>query len=104
MGNVSFDVMNARVTFKNVPIHSLSKFEFEDVGAACEEFKKIPGVDECIIIQTASRIEIFTVSNTETSDTPDARRSKSTRLNSSHITISYAVFCLKKKKKTKHTT
>src|SRR5471032_3544892 len=27
---------------------------------------------------------------------------KSTRLNSSHITISYAVFCLKKKKK-KHT-
>src|SRR5437667_3273074 len=29
-----------------------------------------------------------------------ARDRKSTRLNSSHITISYAVFCLKKKKKT----
>ena len=28
-------------------------------------------------------------------------RSESTRLNSSHITISYAVFCLKKKKNTK---
>src|SRR5437773_6556904 len=28
---------------------------------------------------------------------------KSTRLNSSHITISYAVFCLKKKKKKKKT-
>src|SRR2546427_8907975 len=28
---------------------------------------------------------------------------KSTRLNSSHSQISYAVFCLKKKKKTKHT-
>src|SRR5690606_28653882 len=27
---------------------------------------------------------------------------KSTRLNSSHVKISYAVFCLKKKKKTKH--
>src|SRR5690625_6131109 len=27
---------------------------------------------------------------------------KSTRLNSSHVAISYAVFCLKKKKKTKH--
>src|SRR5437773_796097 len=27
---------------------------------------------------------------------------KSTRLNSSHITISYAVFCLKKKKKDHH--
>src|SRR5437667_3957324 len=29
---------------------------------------------------------------------------KSTRLNSSHITISYAVFCLKKKKKKEHNT
>src|SRR3989442_2109981 len=29
---------------------------------------------------------------------------KSTRLNSSHVRISYAVFCLKKKKKAKHHT
>src|SRR5256885_13294620 len=29
---------------------------------------------------------------------------KSTRLNSSHLVISYAVFCLKKKKKTIHAT
>src|SRR2546426_3206251 len=29
----------------------------------------------------------------------DARDRKSTRLNSSHLVISYAVFCLKKKKK-----
>src|SRR5256885_6723749 len=28
---------------------------------------------------------------------------KSTRLNSSHLVISYAVFCLKKKKKTRYT-
>src|SRR5690242_21599987 len=31
------------------------------------------------------------------------RDRKSTRLNSSHMSISYAVFCLKKKKKTKKT-
>src|SRR5690349_22453639 len=31
------------------------------------------------------------------------RDRKSTRLNSSHVEISYAVFCLKKKKKTKKT-
>src|SRR5437868_13492814 len=31
---------------------------------------------------------------------PPGPRSKSTRLNSSHVSISYAVFCLKKKKKT----
>src|SRR5437868_12552200 len=36
--------------------------------------------------------------------TPDRDR-KSTRLNSSHVSISYAVFCLKKKKKkTNHDT
>jgi len=68
--------MNARVTFKNIPIHTLSKFTFKDVQAACEDFKKIPGVDECIIIQTASRVEIFTVSNTESEDSPDARRTE----------------------------
>src|SRR5207248_10460657 len=33
----------------------------------------------------------------------DPQDRKSTRLNSSHRTISYAVFCLKKKKKKKHT-
>ena len=66
--------MNARVTFKNVPLHTLSKFTFKDVNAACLEFKKIPGVDECVIIQTASRVEIFTVGNVETADSPDARR------------------------------
>src|SRR2546426_3669165 len=33
------------------------------------------------------------------SDLPDR---KSTRLNSSHLVISYAVFCLKKKKKTRN--
>src|SRR3712207_8760112 len=37
-------------------------------------------------------------------DEPAARGDrKSTRLNSSHANISYAVFCLKKKKKTSHT-
>src|SRR5437667_11658920 len=35
---------------------------------------------------------------------PAMRDRKSTRLNSSHITISYAVFCLKKKKKKKKKT
>src|SRR5579872_7536895 len=34
---------------------------------------------------------------------PSTRDRKSTRLNSSHVRISYAVFCLKKKKK-KHTS
>src|SRR3712207_8560200 len=35
---------------------------------------------------------------------PDGQDRKSTRLNSSHANISYAVFCLKKKKKNKTLT
>src|SRR6266511_5631770 len=34
--------------------------------------------------------------------TPPWRDRKSTRLNSSHVKISYAVFCLKKKKRSTH--
>src|SRR2546426_2700232 len=34
-------------------------------------------------------------------DRPSPRDRKSTRLNSSHLVISYAVFCLKKKKNSK---
>ncbi|MCV0372390.1 MAG: glutamyl-tRNA reductase [Nitrosarchaeum sp.] len=74
MSEIKFDVLNARVTFKNIPLHALARFAFKDVKAACDSFKKIEGVDECIIIQTASRVEIFTVSNVETDDSPDARR------------------------------
>ena len=74
MAEVKFDVLNARVTFKNVPLHSLARFAFKDVNVATDAFKKIPGVDECIIIQTSSRVEIFTVSNLESDDSTDARR------------------------------
>src|SRR5437773_9780834 len=38
-------------------------------------------------------------SSSSPASTARSRDRKSTRLNSSHITISYAVFCLKKKKK-----
>ncbi|MFB5612714.1 MAG: glutamyl-tRNA reductase [Nitrosarchaeum sp.] len=76
MSEINFDIINARVTFKNVPLHTLSRFRFTDLKTACETFKKIPGVAECIIIQTASRVEIFTISNLETGDTPDGRRAE----------------------------
>ena len=74
MSEINFDIINARVTFQNIPLYALSRFRFEDLNKAYETFKKIPGVAECIIIQTASRIEIFSVSNLETGDTPDGRR------------------------------
>src|SRR5256885_9508051 len=48
---------------------------------------------------SADRARIsFVGSDQGTANEADARDRKSTRLNSSHLVISYAVFCLKKKK------
>src|SRR5438874_6232017 len=44
------------------------------------------------LVQSPHLLEVFF--------TADSQDRKSTRLNSSHVEISYAVFCLKKKKKT----
>lgn len=74
MSKDSFKVINIRVTFKNIPIHKIASFSFKDVAAACETFKKIPGISECVIVQTASRVEIFTVNSYEGDEVPDARR------------------------------
>src|SRR6266850_7917523 len=45
-----------------------------------------------------------TIRRPNTSSCRSWTRSEETRLNSSHLVISYAVFCLKKKKKIKHYT
>ena len=70
----NFKIINARFTHKNIPIHKLERFSFKDIPAAADEFKKIPDVSECVIIQTASRVEIFLIINLDAGDTPDARR------------------------------
>src|SRR5258708_22091137 len=49
----------------------------------------------------ASRLEAHLVQTRRSSNWPQWLDRKSTRLNSSHQIISYAVFCLKKKKKKK---
>src|SRR5258707_5229514 len=53
----------------------------------------IPGWENSLIVPTLKRGSLYRI--------PLERREdrKSTRLNSSHANISYAVFCLKKKKK-----
>src|SRR5947208_9892155 len=64
--------INVRITGKDLDkAHAVAE-------AIRGEVKQIPGVVDCRILQ---------------------RDRKSTRLNSSHQIISYAVFCLKKKKK-----
>src|SRR5262245_64175443 len=57
-------------------------------------------------LDRAQLLHVIDVDEHRRGDDPAADR-KSTRLNSSHLGISYAVFCLKKKKKNKlklHTT
>ena len=75
MGDSKFEIINARVTFKNIPIHKISKFSFKDLKEACETFKKINNVSECVILQNPFRIEIFMTVDLESGDDlPDVRR------------------------------
>jgi glutamyl-tRNA reductase len=69
----NFVLINARITFKNVPLHKLSHFAFKDVTVARESFMKINDVSECIIIQTASRVEAYIVMNRPKGNIPDGR-------------------------------
>ena len=66
--------MNARITFKNIPLHKLTNFSFKDVTAACKSFIENAGASECVIVQTASRVEVFTVGGVQTGEILDARR------------------------------
>src|SRR2546430_6980798 len=64
-------------------------------------------ISTAINICTANRSSTATPSNarftpTMSSSRPASSDRKSTRLNSSHSQISYAVFCLKKKKRNQH--
>ncbi|CDI04827.1 Glutamyl-tRNA reductase [Candidatus Nitrosotenuis uzonensis] len=53
------NIINARVTFRNSPIHILEKFTFKDLDSAYESFKKHSGLNEIVILQTCNRVEIF---------------------------------------------
>ncbi len=52
-------IINARVTFRNSPIHVLEKFTFKDLNDAYSHFKKHSGLSECVILQTCNRVELF---------------------------------------------
>ena len=71
MSKTNFEIINARVTFKSIPIHKIERFSFKDLKAACETFKKISNVSECLIVQNAFRVEVFFVVNLETGEIPD---------------------------------
>lgn len=52
-------VINARITYRNAPIHLLERFAFVHSNAAHRKLMEIAELGECIIIQTCNRVEIF---------------------------------------------
>jgi len=57
------NIVNARVTFHNSPIHVLEKFTFKNIDSAYEYFREHSGLKECVILQTCNRVEVFGLSN-----------------------------------------
>ena len=90
MSENNFQIMNARVTFNNVPIHKLANFSFKDIEAACKSFMEISSVSQCVIVQTSSRIEVFTVGNVQQGEIPDARRTEGKNLDINKILKTWA--------------
>src|SRR3712207_8219042 len=61
------------------------------------------GIPRATVVMAGSSVLGRSFESIERSSDADGRQDrKSTRLNSSHANISYAVFCLKKKKNTHH--
>lgn len=57
-------VLNVRITFRNAPVHLLERFAFKDLNAAYESFRQQAELDECVIVQTCNRVEVFGASET----------------------------------------
>ena len=56
---MSQGLVNARVTFRSSPIHVLERFTFADARSAMSEFRARSGLDECVIVQTCNRVELY---------------------------------------------
>src|SRR5690348_17915815 len=73
----------------DLPVHPVERFEHSRARAVPHQ------VDVCLDFLVVPHAE----DTDDVASLGTARDRKSTRLNSSHPSISYAVFCLKKKKK-----
>lgn len=61
LGAQSSQFVNLRVTFKNSPIHILEKFAFKDTFSAHQHLLNSSELQECVILQTCNRVEIYGV-------------------------------------------
>src|SRR5690625_6962540 len=84
-------------------VRTTDGFEIAEVDLALRGPGNVQGTEQSgrLEFRKADLIEhrnILKVSREEAKNIPVLEDRKSTRLNSSHVAISYAVFCLKKKK------
>src|SRR3712207_3878501 len=79
------------------PYTTLFRSELGLVAAACAGHARRADL-ALVADRAAQRGEVLVVDDVDLLPAERARDRKSTRLNSSHANISYAVFCLKKKK------
>src|SRR5437660_8027774 len=77
-------------------------FPYTTLFRSCNASKGVESIDYIDRQAMAIAIDLPMAKNGSASASSSALDRKSTRLNSSHVAISYAVFCLKKKKKKKH--
>src|SRR5207253_11087125 len=107
LGTATFSTFLLHSAADHRDLHSFPTRRSSDLGNQCKAYgapgiMRVPGRLQ-ITWQDDNTLKIETDSGRQTrllhfgaSSTGDR---KSTRLNSSHVAISYAVFCLKKKKK-----
>ncbi len=90
MSEINFNIIHARVTFRNIPLHKIERYSFKDLPKAYESFMKLSEVSECVIVQSPFRIEIFLIVNLESEDLPDARRTEGKQLTIKQIEDTWA--------------
>jgi len=56
-------IVNLRFTYKNVPVTVLEKLTFNQPREALKEISTFNHVDECVILQTCNRVEIYMVTS-----------------------------------------
>ena len=53
------EIFNVRVTFRKSPIHVLERFTLGNIENAYSSFQEHTDLNECVILQTCNRVEIF---------------------------------------------
>src|SRR3989337_4135954 len=59
----NIDVVNVRITHKTADVPLLEAVAFKEKRDALNEIRSLGYADECVLLQTCNRLEIFAVNN-----------------------------------------